>query len=84
MPRGTAHRGDGRRTFIGAVSAVPTAALEKRLVHAHRARFEWRVENTTLTQACSQCYELTSERHRRKVVDGGVERWVMIKIVRCN
>jgi hypothetical protein len=31
MPRGTAHRGDGRRSFSssGAVSAVPTAALER-------------------------------------------------------
>jgi hypothetical protein len=69
--------------FIGrGERAVPTAALEKRLVHAHRARFDTvRGEHNT-TQACSQCYELTSECHRRKRVD--VERWVDRDVRRCN
>jgi hypothetical protein len=78
--------GDGSFSSSGrGERAVPTAALEKRLVHAHRARFDTvSVGEHNTTQACSQCYELTSECHRRKVVDG-VERWVKDRDVRrCN
>ena len=65
--------------------AVPTTALQKRLVTAYKDSFiTVPVDENNTTKACSQCHEITSECHRRKLVDG-VEKWVKDRDVRrCN
>jgi hypothetical protein len=65
--------------------AVPTTALQKRMVTAHRASFDTvGVGEHNTTKACCECHELTSECHRWRVVKG-VGKWVKDRDVRrCN
>jgi hypothetical protein len=78
----------GDATFASTGSgerSVPTTALKKRMVTAHRQSFDTvDVGEHNTTQGCSECHEITSVCHRLKVVDG-VEKWVKDRDVRrCN